>query len=227
MTALAQGRQTRKLVDGKQNAPQKGSTTIYQGGIVCLDTSGYAVPGAATATLIAVGVACSNGGQDSWANTGSDGASTVDYEDSATGEAFGFNNSASSDEITAAHIGKPCYIVDDNTVALTSNSGARPIAGVVRRVESSLVYVEISAKLSRMLTTDTDVFVSTEQTGTGSSQNVAHGLGVAPTKVIIAVTELPDAAAETGFDVAEGTHTATNVVCTVTNTVKFKVFAWV
>lgn len=70
------------------------------------------------------------------------------------------------------------------------------------------------------------VFVSSEQTGTGSSQNVAHGLGVTPSKVLIAVTELPDAAAETGFDVAEGTHDATNVVVTVTNTVKFKVLAF-
>lgn len=73
---------------------------------------------------------------------------------------------------------------------------------------------------------DAKVFVSTEQTGTGSSQNVAHGLGGAPTAVVIAVTELPDAAAELGYDVAEGAHDATNVVATVTNTVKFKVFAW-
>ena len=70
------------------------------------------------------------------------------------------------------------------------------------------------------------IFVSSEQTGTGSSQNVAHGLGIVPNKVIIAVTELPDAAAETGFDVAEGAHDATNVVVTVTNTVKFKVLAF-
>jgi hypothetical protein len=70
------------------------------------------------------------------------------------------------------------------------------------------------------------VFVSSEQTGTGSSQNVAHGLGVVPNKVLIAVTELPDAAAETGFDIAEGAHTSTNVVVTVTNTVKFKVLAF-
>lgn len=70
------------------------------------------------------------------------------------------------------------------------------------------------------------VFFSTEQTGSGSSQNVAHGLGATPAGVIIAVTELPDAAAETGFDVAEGAHDGTNVVVTVTNTVKYKVFAW-
>ena len=66
-------------------------------------------------------------------------------------------------------------------------------------------------------------FASTEQTGTGSPQNVAHGLGATPSIVMIAVTEDP---AGSGFDVAEGTHTSTNVVVTVTSGVKFKVFAW-
>lgn len=70
------------------------------------------------------------------------------------------------------------------------------------------------------------VFVSTEQTGNGSEQSVAHGLAAAPSKVLIVPTEVPDAAAETGFDIAEGTHTSTNVLVTVTSTVKYKVLAW-
>ena len=68
------------------------------------------------------------------------------------------------------------------------------------------------------------LFISSEQTGIGSSQNVAHGLGSTPTKVFVAPTELPaDLAA--GYDVAEGAHDATNVKVTVTTGVKFKVFA--
>jgi len=68
------------------------------------------------------------------------------------------------------------------------------------------------------------VFVSTEQTGTGSSQDVAHGLGVTPSAVIITLTEF--GAAENP-NVAEGTHDATNVKVTVASgTTKFKVFAW-
>lgn len=66
-------------------------------------------------------------------------------------------------------------------------------------------------------------FVSTEQTGTGSPQNIAHGLGATPSFVLPSVTEDP---AGTGFDVAEGAHDATNVVVTVTTGVKFKVLAW-
>jgi hypothetical protein len=68
-------------------------------------------------------------------------------------------------------------------------------------------------------------FVSTEQTGTGSAQNVAHGLGVAPAAVLIAPTDT--APSTTGaYTVTEGTHTTTNVVVTVTSGKKFKVLAW-
>jgi predicted RecA/RadA family phage recombinase len=66
------------------------------------------------------------------------------------------------------------------------------------------------------------VFVSTEQTGTGSAQNVAHGLSATPAAVLVTPTESDGNA----FDIAEGTHTSTNVVVTVTSGVKFKVLAW-
>jgi hypothetical protein len=69
--------------------------------------------------------------------------------------------------------------------------------------------------------------VSAEQTGTGSPQNVAHGLGATPSKVLISPTEHPGTPDTGAFDVAEGTHTSTNVVVTVTANVKFKVLAWV
>lgn len=64
-------------------------------------------------------------------------------------------------------------------------------------------------------------FKSAEQTGTGAPQNVAHGLGVVPNLVLVIPTELTGGA----YDVAEGTHTDTNVVVTVTNGEKFVVYA--
>jgi len=69
------------------------------------------------------------------------------------------------------------------------------------------------------------IFVSTEQTGTGSAQNIAHGLARAPSVVVIIPTDT--APATTGqYTVTEGTHDATNVVVTVTSGKKFKVLAW-
>lgn len=65
-------------------------------------------------------------------------------------------------------------------------------------------------------------FKSTERTGTGSAQNVAHGLGAAPSVVLVLPTELTGGA----YDMAEGSHDATNVVVTVTTGEKFIVVAW-
>ncbi|WP_127580176.1 hypothetical protein [Paenibacillus koleovorans] len=69
------------------------------------------------------------------------------------------------------------------------------------------------------------VFVSAEQTGTGSAQNVAHGLAVVPAAVLVVPTDLtPSTVGQ--YSVVEGTHTNTNVVLTVTTGKKFKVLAW-
>jgi predicted RecA/RadA family phage recombinase len=66
------------------------------------------------------------------------------------------------------------------------------------------------------------VFFSSEVTATGSAQNVAHGLGAPPTGVLITITEYSAGAG----DIAEGTHTSTNVVFTATSGLKVKILAW-
>lgn len=73
------------------------------------------------------------------------------------------------------------------------------------------------------------VFVSTEQTATGSSQNVAHGLAATPALVLIVPTAGHDGAGGAGTQmptIAEGAHDGTNVVVTVTAGAKFKALAW-
>lgn len=68
------------------------------------------------------------------------------------------------------------------------------------------------------------LFVSTEQTGNGSAQNIAHGLGAVPSKVLIVPTDT--APATTGvYTATEGAHDSTNVVVTVTSGKKYKVLA--
>jgi hypothetical protein len=55
-----------------------------------------------------------------------------------------FDNSASADEIANNDAGKVCYWVDDATVALTSGSATRSVAGTVYKVDgNSKVYVAI------------------------------------------------------------------------------------
>ena len=70
---------------------------------------------------------------------------------------------------------------------------------------------------------DLAIFVSDIQTGTGSAQAVAHGLGVAPTKII--VTVYADANESTPTTVTEGSVTANNISHTVTSGAKYKVLA--
>ena len=62
-------------------------------------------------------------------------------------------------------------------------------------------------------------FVSEEQTGNGSEQSVAHGLGRTPSKVFVIWQ------GSGTFTVAYGTHTSTHVKVTVANTAKYLVIA--
>ena len=55
---------------------------------------------------------------------------------------FCYANSSGIDQSGLADVGGPCYAVDDQTVAKTSNSGDRPIAGVVRDVGGRGVWVD-------------------------------------------------------------------------------------
>jgi len=65
------------------------------------------------------------------------------------------------------------------------------------------------------------VFISTEQTGTGSAQNIAHGLARAPSLVLFGFT-----GGTVVTSVVEGTHDATNIIVTVTSGAKFKILGW-
>ena len=65
-----------------------------------------------------------------------------------------------------------------------------------------------------------DFFASAEVTGTGSAQDVAHGLGRTPALVWTSIVEFTAAA-----DIAYGVHDATNLKFTATSGIKFRAFA--
>lgn len=66
------------------------------------------------------------------------------------------------------------------------------------------------------------LFTSTIQTGTGSAQNIAHGLGAVPRMYWV---EFADTTAGGPPIVAKGTPTTTNIVVTVTTGVTYYVHA--
>ena len=135
MTALTKDRNTVRR-DGVQfSDPVAAATRIFAGSLVCLNASGYAVPGATSTTLKARGVA-----QEQVDNSA---GAAGDLRIETRRGVFPFANSTSTDEITRADIGATAYIVDDQTVAKTSATNTRSVAGVIRDVDSHGVWVEI------------------------------------------------------------------------------------
>jgi len=223
MTALAAAKAITKRDVKTVKLPVDGGSIIYLGGLVALNTAGYAVPASDAAGLRLVGVAVA-------ATPGDAAAGKIDNTNGSDGDLSVLVESdvcvkVAATSITQAMVGTPMYVVDDQTIDDAAGSTNKLRAGVLQEfisTTSGWLYIPPFGVTSE----GAPDFVSTEQTGTGSSQNVAHGLGVTPRVVIVTVSELPDAAAETGFDVAQGAHTSTNVVVTVTSTVKFFVYAW-
>lgn len=109
--------------------PVAASTTLYAGALVAINQSGYAVAASADSTLRVIG-RC----EATVVNSGSAGAKNVDVKAGA----FWYANSSTTGAITDADIGRPAFVVDDETVSRISSYGVRPPAGLVVDVSSTL-----------------------------------------------------------------------------------------
>lgn len=135
MANLTTVRDTSEIAQGAKflSLPVKGATTIFQGALVALDADGYAVPGTTAADLTAAGRA-----EETVENTGADGELTIRVSRGV----FVFDNTATvANQVTQAHVLKPCYIEDDQTV--TSLADGASVAGTVIRVDENGVAVQI------------------------------------------------------------------------------------
>jgi hypothetical protein len=141
MTALSSDRNTRARVGDTRVAGLAASVKVWGGSIVMRNAAGYITKGA-TATGCA-GVGRAEASADN--SAGAAGDLTVEYRQGI----FLFANSASGDLITIADIGKPCYIVDDQTVAKTDGTGTRSRAGIVDGIEGTGVWVRMDEALTR------------------------------------------------------------------------------
>jgi hypothetical protein len=111
------------------------STRIYQGSLVAINQAGNLVPASADASLHIVGVA------EDEANNSSGSAGAISL--TVRRGVFYLNNSSSTDAVTDADVGRPCFAADDDTVARTGNGGARPVAGIVEGVDAFGVAVSV------------------------------------------------------------------------------------
>lgn len=141
MAALTAPRNTKRLgafpevLLGMCAIPLKATAKLFTGALAALD-GGLGVAGAVASGLMPVGrVKAPAGVVDN--TSGADSALTAEVEQGV----FPWDNSASTEALTTADRGKPCFIVDDHTVSKTSNGGTRSVAGIVVDVDASFVYV--------------------------------------------------------------------------------------
>lgn len=125
---LAQDRNTHLMDATAVPVQVKGGVVIFAGSLVCVDAAGFAVPGAATAGLTYAGKA----DQKVSAVGRADGEISVVVRRKA---AFKWANDGS---VTAAHLMRPVFVLDDQTVA----AAGEVQAGIVVRLDSDGVWVE-------------------------------------------------------------------------------------
>lgn len=114
--------------------PVAAGVVLFAGALVVANATGFAAPGSEATGLTYLGRAeehVDNSG-------GADGEQTVLVR---RNKAFQFKN-AGADPVTQASFGKPCFIVDDETVAATDGTGSRSAAGTVLGVDAGGVWVE-------------------------------------------------------------------------------------
>lgn len=165
MTALTASRTTPEIKGHRYNLPVAASVLIYAGALIVVNSSGYAKPGVTGTTLRAVGIA------EGYVDNSSGGNGDVDVL--VRPGIFGFKNSAGGDEITAADIGATAYVVDDQTVAKTSDTNARSPAGRICMIEGGLVYIDVGMPSSL----DGDLVASNNLSDVGSAATARANLG--------------------------------------------------
>ena len=134
MVAIVKDRDTQQRSGNVRAFPVAQNSRLWAGTIACLNPAGRLTPAVTAPDLKCVGVTRATINND----PGASGA--------ITGEAmlgvFGpFANSSAGDAITLADIGADCFIVDNQTVAKTSASATRSVAGKVFDVDVNGVWV--------------------------------------------------------------------------------------
>jgi len=142
MAALTIERMTKfaGVVPARGTYPIAANTRIFKGSLVVLNSSGQAIPGNTIANGAAIAVGRSSATYDN--RTGSEAggaAAALDVE--VEFGVFAWDSAGAADLIAADDVGKLAYVVDDQTVALTSSTGARIAAGVITEFRNGQAYV--------------------------------------------------------------------------------------
>lgn len=135
MAAATADRNTRQRAGHSRSIPVAAATKIPAGVMACVNASNLLVNGATSTTLKCVGV--TNATVDNSA-----GAASAINGEVYTGIWGPLANSSAGDQIALADVGADCYIVDNQTVAKTTASNTRSVAGKVFDVTAEGVWVD-------------------------------------------------------------------------------------
>jgi hypothetical protein len=135
MTALTAARSLAERSGLTSTPPVAASTIIYQGAIVVME-GGVAKPGKTATGLVVIGVA-----EETVDNSG--GAAGAKKATVRRG-CYPFAN-LGADPVTAADIYQDVYLVDDQTIARTSGTSTRSVAGKLIDVDAVGAWVRIGA----------------------------------------------------------------------------------
>jgi hypothetical protein len=169
--------------------PVDAGAVIYNGAIVCLDSTGYAVPGATATGLLAVGIA-----QQSVTGGTNDGDTHVPIH-------TGVFRLLTDSPFAQSDVGALAYIVDDETVSLTSTS--RSIAGTVAAIEGAFAWIAMgleSAIDNTTLTAFENTLAGTGGAGIVGVLDSAGYFGSTPTVESALATKIVGARAATVTD---------------------------
>jgi hypothetical protein len=129
MSALTAGRVAQEWAPNSvvRSYQQAASTQIWEGGIIIANSSGYATPAVSGTLATGVGYYVLGVAQQS--------KLTVTGDNSYVQLHAGYFNMVADSAFALTAIGQNCYVVNDQTVSLTSTN--RSVAGVVAAVDSN------------------------------------------------------------------------------------------
>lgn len=217
MTALTAPRKIDRLADGVLfNRGVTAGVTCLQGGLAIL-AAGYARPGRVgqggnqpAQALDASGYVCDGIFTETVVGGAVDGAKTVNVVRGT----WPLKNSAGVDAITNSDVGHHCFVVDDQTVARTSNDDTRCYAGVVAGIdENGFVLVEIDGDRSAKRKVYLPFQINETDTLAGTSAELVSPVAGNITRLQVVVAK----AVITGGDVtaAVGVTAVDGLACTI------------
>jgi hypothetical protein len=134
----------------------KAGSKCIQGGMIGIDSSGYATPMVAAAGMICLGI-CDPKNVSGQTSLGPPGVAGIDDNTNGANGAIKthvvpgirkMNNGTSTDTVLVTDIGQDCFALDDNTVARTDKGNTLSRAGKIVDVDTDGVWVCLGMALA-------------------------------------------------------------------------------